>query len=111
MENLKSQIDFTPTQVAKMFGTHANTVVRWILKGVVVMRGRNARRTVRLAGRKVGGRWKISQYALDEFDRTINGQSDPSCIPRRIRKRDADRELRRAMQGLRDMGIDVKVPA
>lgn len=45
---------------------HRGTVQRWIEKGVKVGRGPEAPR-VRLAAKKVGGRWFVTLDALDAF--------------------------------------------
>jgi hypothetical protein len=85
---------------------HPSTVLRWVLVGVV----RDGLR-VRLAARRVGGRWRIDPVDLDAFLRTLNfgfvsapdaGHVDPppaglGPADREARRRhiDAKRELRR----------------
>ncbi len=63
----------TPAQVAAENGlSDPETVVRWIRRGVKV-----DGRVVRLAGERLGGRWRISRAAVDDFRRACN----PDAVP------------------------------
>ena len=60
--------ELTLCQVAQMLPgrPHRGTVQRWIEKGIKVGRGPEAPR-VRLAAKKIGGRWFVSVDALKTF--------------------------------------------
>jgi hypothetical protein len=85
-------------EIARRLGTTVNRVGVWITSGV---NGRGAR--VRLDARKVGGRYKATEAALEAFLRACDGRDAPpvseteAARTRRVARdlADADRMLGR----------------
>lgn len=62
----------TVAQLAVRLGCVTRTVFRWIHSGVSI-----EGRRVKLAARRVGGRWWVSREAWESFDRACNPAAGP----------------------------------
>ncbi len=98
------QGSFSLPAVARKKKTHPTTPWRWIRRGVVLSDGRR----IRLAAHKVGGTWRVTQQALDEFIAATTAASMPEDAdfydaPRSPREH--DRAAARAGQELEAAGI------
>ena len=73
-------------EVARELGVDRETVRRWVDVGVLV-----AGHRVKLAGFRVGNRWRVKRADLDKFI--------AECNPREaVEKRDAERKAREEME-------------
>lgn len=84
----------TVPQIARTYGYSQQTVIRWLTAGV---------RGVRLAGFKVGGHWRVSPGAWEDFLAAGESATEIPPEPRRRTRHNAGHEalrLRLIEQGL-----------
>lgn len=85
-----------PAEVAARYRVTPAAVLRWISTGVGAAGGGR----VRLAARRVGGRWVIDPAAVDEFVSACNAGPTPAPVVASARRGAADRAaLARALKG------------
>lgn len=77
----------TLAAIAARCGVTSVTVWRWVTTGVAV-----GGHVVKLAARRVGGRWVVSREAWEQFDRELNPQQPTLPESPAAERRRAERE-------------------
>jgi len=82
---------------------HPATVKRWIRDGVKSVR---TRKRVYLAGQRIGGRWYVTQSAIDRFAAETTDQPEPPQAAAPCRSaRTSRRRHNEAMEKLHAFGV------